>query len=679
MRLVVGEKPSVSVAISQVLRATTKHHGYTEGGGYLVSWCYGHLVQLQNPRDYEQWQQIHAFSQLPMLPDTWRFKIKDGFEEQFGILKKLMADPRVDEVICATDADREGECIFRYVYHLTGCKKPVKRLWVSSLEETAIKAGFAKLKSGSDYDCLFQAGFCRAKADWLVGMNGSTLFSMRYHAKLSIGRVQTPTLAMIVQRDYDVAHFVKQRFFTVGLDFGFLAESERINDEGKADVLCGLVNGKTAVLSSLKKEVKTVNPPRLYDLTTLQRDANKWFGYTSKQTLDALQKLYEQKLSTYPRTDSQFLSDDMEQTTLETLDKVKTVFPQLCSAIQTVDVKRCIDNSKVSGHHAILPTVKVAAADLNALSAAERNILMLISARLIMATAEVHRYEAVKVTIQCEGTDFSATGKTVLALGWKAFEANLKAAIKSKDADEETAVTSLPNLHEGQVFENVTAKKLEHWTAPPKPYTEDTLLSAMEHAGQDEYDEDTEKKGLGTPATRAGIIEGLVAHGYVERRKKQIIATERGDQLIQVVPEEVKSPKLTAEWEMQLQQIERGKANATTFMEEIKVFVCRICEQYGTADTSGTFQKPEQEPVGKCPHCGADVKKGKFGFYCTGKCGMNIGKVYGKELTEFQLTNLLKGKQISYTVNGKKTIVLPQCEQHEYNGRRFYQWVTKRE
>ncbi len=681
MRLVVGEKPSVSVAISQVLRATTKHHGYTEGGGYLVSWCYGHLVQLLNPRDYEQWQQIHAFSQLPMLPDTWRFKIKDGFEEQFGILNKLMADPRVDEIICATDADREGECIFRYVYHLTGCKKPVKRLWVSSLEETAIKAGFSKLKSGSDYDCLFQAGFCRAKADWLVGMNGSTLFSMRYHAKLSIGRVQTPTLAMIVQRDDEVRHFVKQKYYTVGLDLGFLAESERINDEGKADTLCKAVNGKTAVLSSLKKEVKIVNPPRLYDLTALQRDANKLCGYTAKQTLDALQKLYEQKLSTYPRTDSQFLSDDMEQTTLETLDKIKAVFPQLCSVSQKVNVKRCIDNSKVSGHHAILPTVKVAAADLNAISDAERNILMLISARLIMATAEVHKYEAVKASVHCEGTDFTATGKTVLKMGWKVYEDALKAHLRTRqeDGEEKTAEKALPNLHEGQVFENVSAKKLEHWTAPPKPYTEDTLLSAMEHAGQDEYDEDTEKKGLGTPATRAGIIEGLVAHGYVERRKKQIIATERGVQLIQVVPEEVKSPKLTAEWEMQLQHIERGQADAKAFMEEIKAFVCRICEQYGTADTSDTFKKPEQEPIGKCPHCGADVKKGKFGFYCTGKCGMNIAKVYGKELTEFQLTNLLKGKQISYTVNGKKTIVLPQCEQHEYNGKRFYQWVTKRE
>lgn len=683
MKLVIAEKPSVAKGIYPVIKATTKGNGYYEGNGYIVSWCYGHLVKLLQPDEYcDDWKIKWSFDVLPMIPEKWKFKVSADCKEQFNTLKALMKRDDVTEIICATDADREGECIFRYVYNLIGCRKPVKRLWISSLEEDAVEKGFKELKDGSEYDSLFQAGFARAKADWLVGMNDSRLFSVRYSERLSIGRVQTPTLAMVVKRDYEVENFVKQKYFTVALNLGsFTADSERINDESQAEELVKLVTGKKAVISSLKKEIKTVNPPKLYDLTTLQRDANKWFGYTAKQTLDALQKLYEAKLATYPRTDSQYISDDMEQTAVNMVDVVKEKFPKFTNGQeQTVNVARCINNSKVTGHHAILPTEKIKDADITLLTDEQRNILMLISARLLLATAETHKYESVKVIVKCENNDFTANGKTVLENGWKLYEETVKNAIKSSNSDsdeKEKEEKKLPELTDGQTFENVKAEKIEHWTSPPKYYTEDTLLSAMEHAGNDEYDDDTEKKGLGTPATRATIIEGLVIREYVVRKGKQIISTEKGRKLINVVPEIVKSPKLTAEWETQLQQIERGKYSEKEFMTNIINSVKQHCQEYGEMDTSVDFKKP-QESLGQCPKCKSEVKKGKFGVYCTAKCGMNIGKVYGKELTETQIQKLLNGKQISYTANSKKTIVLPEVVQNDYNGKTYFQWKTKK-
>lgn len=655
MKLVIAEKPSVAKAIAPVIGATTLKGGYIEGNGYYVSWCYGHLVRLFMPDDYcEAWAAKQwTFEMLPMLPDAWKFKVASNCKEQFDTLKRLMHDSSVSEIICATDADREGECIFRYVYYLAGCKKPFRRLWVSSLEESAIRDGFAKLRIGSAYDSLYQAGFCRSKADWLVGMNGSRLFSIRYHSRLNLGRVQTPTLAMIVQRDYDVAHFVKQKYFTVMLDCGtFTAESERIDDECKAAALVQVCNGQTAVLSALKKEIKTDNPPKLYDLTTLQRDANKHFGYTAKQTLDALQSLYEAKLATYPRTDSQYLTDDMEQTATDMVGRVFAKYPQFGEQ-QTINVQRCINNKKVTGHHAILPTERITDANLLQLPEAQQNVMCLIAARLILATAEPHRYEAVHATVRCTDTDFTATGKTVKDGGWRVLEANTNAAIRSKASDE------------------------EHWTSPPRLYTEATLLSAMERAGNDEYDDNTEKKGLGTPATRAGIIEGLVKTEYIQRKGKQITATEKGVSLIAVVPDEVKSPKLTAEWEMQLQQIEHGQADAAAFMGKITAYVQDLCAKYAGTDSTVSFHQ-QSESIGKCPHCGGEIKKGQYGYYCTTKCGMFLAKVYGKALTDNQLIRLLSGKEISYTVNGRKTIVLPEAIEHTYNGKTSWQWKTRK-
>lgn len=682
MKLVIAEKPSVARAIAPVLGAMNRHTGYTDGNGYYVSWCFGHLVQQYLPDDYGgQWaERPWSFDVLPMLPEKWKFKIGKGCEEQFGILKKLLLDGSVTEVICATDADREGECIFRYVYGLSGCRKPVKRLWVSSLEESAIRDGFSKLRSSNAYDNLYQAGYCRAKADWLIGMNGSRLFSIRYRSHLNLGRVQTPTLAMIVQRDYEVEHFVKRKYFTVVLDCGkFTAESEQIDDESKADALVQACTGQTAVIADVRKDVRTEHPPKLYDLTTLQRDANKYYGYTAKQTLDAAQELYEAKLITYPRTDSEYLTDNLEQSTLDVTNQAYAKYPQF-GVSQAINVKRCVDNKKVTGHHAIIPTKKIEDADLSQLPETQQHILFLIVARLILATAQSHKYESTKVTVRCADTDFTASGRMVIESGWKALSDIFRASIKTKDAEDEKdekTVTTLPDLAVGQQFPGVKASKADHWTEPPRPYTDATLLSAMERAGNEEYDSETEKKGIGTPATRAVIIEGLIKAEYVRRKGKHLTATDRGVNLIAVVPDTVKSPKLTAEWEMQLQQIERGKTDAVTFMGGIIAYVRALCTKYSELDASVSFES-QPSVTGKCPHCGSEVRKGQYGYYCSAKCGMNLAKVYGKILTDNQIMRLLSGKETSFTAAGKKTIILPEAVNYSYNGRTGWKWKTKR-
>ena len=666
--LIIGEKPSVSRAISAVVGASSAHKGYTEGNGYIVSWCVGHLVGLKYPNDYGNgWDQKWSFSQLPMLPEKWQFRVTDSTKAQYELLKKLMTRVDVSEIICATDADREGECIFRYVYNMARCRKPVKRLWVSSLEESAIRKALTTMKPMSAYDNLFGAGYARARADWLVGMNGSRLFSVRYGGKLNIGRVQTPTLAMIVQRDAEVNGFVKQKFYTADLNCGeFILSSARIDDEDAADTLVSDCDGKSVMISSVKREVKTDKAPKPYDLTTLQREANKAFGYTAQQTLDYTQSLYEGKLVTYPRTDSQYLSDDMEQMALDVAKLCDTYFGFGIS--HTPDITKVINNSKVSGHHAIIPTSGIATADLSSLPSGEKNVLTLIATKLICATAPAHKYEAVKLTGICNGTEFTATGRTVLEMGWKAY---------AKQSDKKNEEKSLPAVSERQTF-TVAASKGEHFTSPPKPYTEDTLLSSMERAGNEDYDEDTEKKGLGTPATRAATIEALVKNGYVERVGKQLRATDKGKELVTVVPDEVKSAKLTAEWESKLQQIEHGSLPEAVFMSGIQQFITEMCSKYGSVDKSVSLSDGGSEPIGKCPKCGAEVVKGKFGFYCKGKCGMNIAKVYGVELSDAQVKGLLDGKSTSYTSKGKKTIVRPEIVENPYNGKMYYQWRTER-
>ena len=663
--LIIGEKPSVSRAISAVVGASSAHKGYTEGNGYIVSWCVGHLVGLKFPNDYGNgWDQKWSFSQLPMIPEKWQFQVTDSTKAQYNLLKSLMNRDDISEIICATDADREGECIFRYVYNMARCRKSVKRLWVSSLEESAIRKALTNMKPMSAYDSLFDAGYARARADWLVGMNGSRLFSVRYGGKLNIGRVQTPTLAMIVQRDAEVNGFVKQKYFTADLNCGdFILSSARIDDESAADTLVSACDGKSVTISSVKREVKTDKAPKLYDLTTLQREANKAFGYTAQQTLDYTQSLYEGKLVTYPRTDSQYLSNDMAQTAFDVLWLCDSYFGFGIS--HTPDISKVINNSKVSGHHAIIPTSSIATAALSSLPSGERNILTLIATKLICATAPAHKYEAVKLTGICNGTEFTATGRTVLDMGWKRF-------IRQTDKDKK-AENALPAVSEGQTF-IVTASKGEHFTTPPKPYTEDTLLSAMERAGNEDYDEDTEKKGLGTPATRAATIEALVKNGYVERVGKQLRATDKGKELIAVVPDEVKSPKLTAQWETRLQQVEHGDYSEISFMQDIERFVKAMCSNYGVKDESVSLASQYHEPIGKCPKCGGDIISGKYGFYCKVKCGMSVGNVYGVKLSSAQVKYLLNGKSTSIFTKGRRSVIYPEIEETTYKGRTYFQW-----
>ena len=609
--LVIGEKPSVSRELAKVLGANTKKNGCLEGNGYVVSWCFGHLVGLQFPDEYsENWAAKWSFAQLPMIPKEWKFKISESSKDQFKVLKQLMNDRNITEIICATDADREGECIFRYVYNLVKCQKPVKRLWISSLEESAIRDGFYKLKSSSAYDNLYQAGFCRAKADWLVGMNGSRLFSVRYNAHLNTGRVQTPTLAMIVKRDVDIANFIKQKYFTIDLDMDFKAVGTRIDDENTADRLVSSCNGKTVTVTDVKKEVRSISAPKLFDLTSLQREANKKFGYTAQQTLDYMQSLYEKKLVTYPRTDSQYLSDDMEQTAYALIPAISEHFG--FGSVAEPNLRAVINNRKVTGHHAIIPTESGVKCDISALAAGEQNILKLVALRLLCASASAYRYDAVKVTLSCENTEFTASGKTVLESGWKALDGKIGEAEKS---DEK----SLPDLEKGMIF-TAKAVKSEHFTSPPKAFTEDTLLSAMEHAGAEDFDENAEKKGLGTPATRANTIENLVKHGYIQRDGKKIISTDKGRELVNVMPAYLKSAAMTAEWENQLLMLEKGQITDTQFMGEITSLVGKIlsvCREIPETERR-RFQKA-REVIGKCPVCGSDVFEGKQNFYCSNR------------------------------------------------------------
>ena len=643
--LVIGEKPSVNRELAKVLGANTKKNGCLEGNGYVVSWCFGHLVELQFPDEYsENWAAKWSFAQLPMIPEEWKFKISENSKDQFKVLKQLMNDRNITEIICATDADREGECILRYVYDLVKCRKPVKRLWISSLEESAIRDGFHKLKRSSAYDNLYQAGFCRAKADWLVGMNGSRLFSVRYNAHLNTGRVQTPTLAMIVKRDADIANFVKQKYFTVDLDIGFKAASARIDDENTADRLVSSCNGKTATVTDVKKEVKSVSAPKLFDLTSLQREANKKFGYTAQQTLDYMQSLYEKKLVTYPRTDSQYLSDDMEQTAYALIPAINEHFG--FGTVAEPNLKAVINNRKVTGHHAIIPTESGVKCDISALSAGEQNILKLVALRLLCASASAYQYGAVKVTLSCENTDFTASGKTVLESGRKALDGKIGKAEKS---DEK----SLPDLERGMTF---TAKATK----------------------SEDFDENAEKKGLGTPATRANTIENLVKHGYIQRDGKKIISTDKGRNLIRVMPDEVKSARLIADWENKLLEVEHGSLSADSFMNEINRFVTELVSKYGSVDDSMSFGE-NQPSIVNCPKCGKPVIKGKYGWYCSARCGMNLTKVYGVELSEGQLKFLLSGKETSYIKSGRKTIVIPKVAENAFNGKTYYNWATRKE
>ena len=647
MQLVIAEKPSVAKSIADVLGALDRQDGYFEGGGYLVSWCVGHLIELAEPESYgDQWKKW-TFESLPVNPEHWQYEIKEDTKEQYDVLYGLLHDSRVDEVVCATDAGREGELIFRLVYEQAGCSKPMKRLWISSMEESAIREGFENLKPGSDYEHLYHSALCRQEADWLVGINGTRLFTVLYGGKvLKVGRVQTPTLAMLVERESKIMNFKKEQYFMAHILCGGVdAATERIDSKTEAEQIAGACRNGQALVTSVVKEEKTVASPKLYDLTTLQRDANRLFGFTAKQTLEYTQSLYEKKLCTYPRTDSQYLSDDMEQTAGNV---IKAIFSSILfeeNMMFNPDIKRVLNSKKVTDHHAIIPTMEIAKADLAALPETERKILSLVANRLLCATGEKHLYETVKAELTCGGYTFATSGKSVLKNGWKDFEDTFKRSFKTME-DKEQEDKKLPELSKGQTFNGVQTKISEHYTTPPKHFTEDSLLSAMERAGSEDMGDDVERKGLGTPATRADIIEKLVKDGFVKREKKQMIPTENGIKLITVLPDVVKSPKLTADWENALTLVAKGEMEREDFMADIETMVSDLIHTYHeVSDEQKKMFAQEQKVLGKCSNCGGEVVKGKYGAFCKNKCGMNVSRIMGVALSDEQVESLLTGKK----------------------------------
>lgn len=619
MILVITEKPSVAQSISKVLGATSRKEGYLEGNNYIVSWCVGHLVGLADASSYDDRYTKWRYDDLPIVPEEWLFEVPKDKVKQFNVLRDLMKDKRVTELVCATDAGREGELIFRLVYHKAGCTKPFKRLWISSLEDTAIRDGFHHLRDSSEYDKLYEAALSRSKADWIVGINGTRLFTTLYHKKLVVGRVQTPTLAMLVERDGKIASFRKEKYFNVHVKKdGLIADMEKVKSEDDAKQIAAVCDKRQAVVSSVSRETKTVNPPRLYDLTTLQREANRYYGFTAQQTLDLVQSLYEKKLLTYPRTDSQFITEDMEATARQVITIVKRSISMFSSISNEPDIRHITNNAKVTDHHAILPTVQLEKQDLAALPESELKILRLVTMRLLAATGEKHIYDETSVTLSCEGYEFKAKGKTVVQEGWKAVEQQFKLSLKNKEKDEPEKV--LPVVHENDVLELVSASVSEHYTAPPRAYTEDTLLSAMETAGNDAFDDDTEKKGLGTPATRAGIIEKLVKSGFIERKGKSLVPTKDGNNLVCILPEQITSPSMTAEWENTLMQIERGNADADKFLTGIVEMTSELVKAYPfLSDAEANRFESGRESIGKCPRCGSPVYVGKGNFYCSNR------------------------------------------------------------
>ena len=621
--LVIAEKPSVAQSYAKNLSAYKREEGYLEGESCIVSWCLGHLAEYARPEEYDPKYEKWQFDDLPILPEVWKLKVSKDKKKQFDVLKGLMNRSDVEYLVNGCDAGREGELIFQRVYDLAGCKKPVKRLWISSMEDTAIREGFQTMKSEEEYKNLCMAAVCRAQADWLIGMNGTRAYTTRYFKRLVVGRVQTPTLAMLAERQERIEHFQKEAFYKVSLTDGKLTVvSENIANEEAADLLAALCNGSTAMVTQMKKERKKSFPPKLYDLTSLQREANRYFGYTAKRTLDMLQELYEEKLVTYPRTDSQFVTEDMKDTVDELVGKMPVLLPFVDYGQLGHGVKRVINNAKVSDHHAILPTKEAVEKGISDLPSDKKNLMMLICQQLVQATGEEYLYEQTDITVKCQEHDFKARGKMPVQMGFKEVEKAFKnQCVKAEAVDEKEKDASIPaGYEEGMNLFPVKAEKTTHYTSPPKPFNEDTLLAAMETAGNKEFDSETEKKGLGTPATRASIIEKLVASGYAQRKGKQILPSAEGQELVKVMPEYLKSAAMTAEWENQLLMMEKGQITDAQFMGEITSLVGKILEVCRDIpeEERKRFQT-EKEVIGKCPVCGSDIFEGKQNFYCSNR------------------------------------------------------------
>ena len=648
-KLIIAEKPSVAKSIALALGASSRADGFYEGSGLIVSWCVGHLVSPLDAGGYDERFKKWHYEDLPILPEPFRYAPIPGKETALDNVKRLMAREDVTEIVNACDAGREGELIFRLVYELAGCLKPVLRLWISSMEDSAIREGFSELRPGADYEALYQSALCRQRADWLVGINATRLFSVLYHRTLNVGRVQTPTLSLLAARDAKIALFQKEKYHHVRLTLaGAEAVSERFTDPAEAEQAAAMCKGAAVTCTSVTCEQKKEPPPKLYDLTSLQREANRLLGYTAKQTLDYAQSLYEKKLLTYPRTDSRHLTSDMAETAscvihlaakLPPFDKISNFYPL---------VEAMVSDKDVSDHHAIIPTLEIEKADIPALSLGERELLLLVCCRLLCASAEPYVYEAVTAAFDCGDHSFTAKGRRVLSEGWREIDRIFRASLKEKPADGDGG--TLPDFTEGQVFDGAEVSVTEHFTQPPKPYTEDTLLSAMENAGKDDIPDEAERKGLGTPATRAAIIEKLVAAGFVERKGKSLIPTKAGINLVTVLPEPLTSPMLTAEWEQKLTEIAKGGADPDTFMDGIRTMVQEIVSTYSCISEDGQkLFAPEKEVVGTCPRCGQPVYEGKKNFACSDRsCGFVLWKndrfwtSRRKELTKKMAADLLK-------------------------------------
>ena len=657
MKLVLAEKPSVAMSLSKVIGADQRGDGYMEGNGYLVSWCVGHLVELSQPEAYDEKYAKWKYDDLPILPEHWQYQVSASTKKQFGILKKLMQRKDVESLICATDAGREGELIFRLVYHQCGCKKPVERLWISSMEDSAIREGFQKLRPGTEYDALYEAALCRERADWIVGINATRLFSCLYGQTLNVGRVMTPTLAMVVMRDAAIRAFKPEPFYSAELKFrDFQVGGERMKEKAEAEKLVAeCCQAGSAIITKVEQKEKSEKPPALFDLTSLQREANRQLGFTAQQTLDYTQALYEKKLVTYPRTDSRYLTDDMAPLVPELVSVIQQSFQIQADVPAPVNAAQVINSKKVTDHHAIIPTKTAASYDISSLPSGEQAILTMLAVRLICAVGTPCLYAETVVEAECAGQKFRTKGKTATDIGWRRY-----AGKPSEEAEKNAGAGELPELSEGMTLELARVDLKEGKTSPPKRFTEDLLLSAMESASSDEFPAGVERKGIGTPATRAAIIEKLVQKGFIERRgdkkTKYLCSTDKGNALVTVVPEQIQSPSMTADWEEKLLKIEHGEYDGDAFMGEISSMVSGLVKTYEAVKGADVLMQPERKVIGSCPACGSDVCETAKGWFCRDKnCKFALWKenrffqTLGKQMTEElakQLVNQGKARLI---------------------------------
>lgn len=627
--LVIAEKPSVAKTIAGVLGANENNKGYYSGNGYFVSWCIGHLISLADAAAYNEQYRKWKYADLPIVPQEWQYRIAQDKKQQFSVLKDIMHRADVSEIVNACDSGREGELIFRFVYEMAGCKKPFRRLWISSMEDSAIRAGFANLKDGREYDNLYQSALCRTKADWLIGINATRLFSILYHKTLNIGRVQTPTLDMIVKRNYAIENFKKEKYHIVRLQMGGVsALSDKLTEKAAAQEMKATCEQSQAVCSSLKKEKKTISPPKLFDLTSLQREANRLYGFTAKQTLDYAQGLYEKRLLTYPRTDSRYITADMQKSTENLVFNLCSLFPFVSNMGFSPEVAKVVNDKKVSDHHAILPTAEFTKIGFSSLAESEKKLMCLVCARLLCAVSTPYEYEAITAIFSCGDYRFTAKGRTAIHEGWREIDNVFRTEMKIKPDEESEQENTLPLIFEGQTFEQVQPDITEHYTQPPKAFTEDTLLAAMENAGKEDMPEDAERKGLGTTATRAATIEKLLSTGFVERSGKKLIPTKAGVTLVSVLPEVLTSPLLTAEWETRLCEIAKGSESPDTFMQSIETMTADLVKNYSSISTDKEqLFSTQREALGTCPRCGASVYEGKKNYYCSDRsCGFVMWK-----------------------------------------------------